>query len=132
MRYVLCGGAAFFTHWLIVNLLGRTLNPAFAESLGDQVRFVRSAQNNSVAFFFSNTVAYFLNVRFVFQSGRYGKKTEVALFFLASGIAFFPALFSLDVVIRTLSLNTHIANIAFPLTAAAANFFVRKFLIFRK
>jgi len=132
IKYLFCGGTAFLVHWTVVNVLGYTINPAFADSLGDDLRFTRSAQNNTAAFFLSNTVAYLLNVRFVFESGRFKKRTEIGLFFLASGLSFFPALFSLNVVIRTFSLNSHLANIAFAGTAAAANFFVRKFLIFRK
>ncbi|GHC66324.1 GtrA family protein [Roseibacillus persicicus] len=131
-KYLICGGTAFTVHWTIVNILGHTLSPAFDESLGDELRFRRSAINNTVAFFFSNTVAYFLNVRFVFQSGRFNRKTEVGLFFLASAIGFFPALYSLDLIIRTFSLNTHIANIGFPAVAAIGNFFARKLLIFRR
>ncbi len=131
-RYLLCGGTAFLIHWVIVNLLGHTLNPAFAEQLGDQLRFERSALNNSCAFLISNTVAYLLNVRFVFESGRHQRRTEVGLFFIASAIGFFPALYSLDFIIRTLSLNTHVANLGFPAVAAVGNFFARKFLIFRR
>lgn len=130
-KYLLCGGTAFVFHWTIVNLLGHTVNPAFDESMGDQLRFERSAVNNSIAFFISNTVAYLLNVKFVFESGRHGRRTEVGLFFLASAIGFFPALYALDVIIRTFSLNTHVANIGFPAVAAIGNFFARKFLIFR-
>ena len=132
IKYLFCGGTTFIVHNAIVYALGATINPALSDSLGDELRFTRSAQNHSIAFFISNAVAYFLNVRFVFQSGRFKKRTEVALFFLAAGLSFFPALFSLNVVIRTFSLNSHFANIAFAVTAAVANFFVRKFLIFRK
>ena len=118
-------------HWILVNILGHTINPAFDESLGDQLRFERSVMNNSLAFFLSNTVAYLLNVTFVFKAGRHNRRTEVGLFFLASAIGFFPALYSLDIMIRTFSLNTHIANIGFPAVAAVGNFFARKFLIFK-
>lgn len=131
-KYLLCGGTAFVVHWTIVNILGHTISPSFDTSLGDELRFQRSALNNTIAFFFSNTLAYFLNVRFVFESGRHGRRTEVGLFFLASAIGFFPALYSLDVIIRTFSLNTHIANIGFPAVAAVGNFFARKLLIFRR
>jgi putative flippase GtrA len=119
-------------HQAVVYALGYTINPAFSEELGDQLRFTRSATNNTVAFLVSNTVAYLLNIQFVFQSGRYRRRTEVALFFLASAISFFPALYALDVVIRMLSLNSHFANIAFAAVAASANFVVRKFLIFHR
>lgn len=130
-KYLACGGSAFLVHWIIVNTLGHTISPAFDESLGDDLRFKRSVLNNSLAFFLSNTVAYFLNVRFVFKGGRHGRGTEIGLFFLASAIGFFPALYSLDLMIRTFSLNTHIANIGFPAVAAVGNFLARKFLIFR-
>lgn len=131
-KYLLCGGTGFAVHWTLVNILGHTVSPAFDESLGDDLRFKRSALNNSIAFFISNTVAYLLNIRFVFKSGRHNRRTEVGLFFLASALGFFPALWSLDIIIRTFSLNTHIANIGFPAVAAIGNFFARKFLIFRK
>ena len=131
-KYLACGFTTFFFHWTLVNILGHTISPAFDESLGDDLRFQRSVLNNSVSFFASNTVAYFLNVRFVFKGGRHGRGKEVGLFFLASALGFFPALYSLDIIIRTLSLNTHIANIGFPAVAAIGNFLARKFLIFRK
>ncbi|MBK1834023.1 GtrA family protein [Roseibacillus ishigakijimensis] len=132
VKYLCCGVTAFLVHWSIVNALGLTINPAFDQSLGDELRFWRSAQNNTIAFFLSNAVAYYLNLRFVFEGGRHRKSTEVGLFFLASALGFFPALYSLDLIIRTLSLNTHIANIGFPAVAALGNFFARKFLIFRQ
>lgn len=131
-KYLACGVSAFLFHWTIVNILGHTVSPAFDESLGDELRFRRSAINNTLAFFLSNTFAYFLNVRFVFKSGRHARRKEIGLFFLASALGFFPALWSLDIIIRTFSLNTHIANIGFPAVAAIGNFFARKFLIFRK
>ena len=131
-KYLLCGGTGFAVHWTLVNILGHTISPAFDHSLGDDLRFQRSAINNSIAFFISNTVAYLLNIRFVFQSGRHNRRTEVGLFFLASAIGFFPALWTLDIIIRSFSLNTHIANLGFPAVAALGNFFARKFLIFRK
>ena len=130
-KYLLCGGTAFAIHWTLVNILGHTLNPAFDLSLGDQVRFERSVMNNTLAFFISNTFAYILNVRFVFKAGRHQRRTEVGLFFLATALGFFPALYALDLMIRTFSLNTHIANLGFPIVAAIGNFFARKFLIFR-
>lgn len=130
-RYLLCGGTALVVHQAVVYGLGYTVNPAFGESLSDDLRFKNSAINNTIAFLLSNTVAYLLNVRFVFVSGRHKRRTEVAFFFLASGMSFFPALYSLDVIIRTLSLNSHIANIVFAGVAASANFVIRKFLIFR-
>ena len=122
---------SFLVHWTIVNMLGHTVSPAFDSSLGDDLRFQRSVINNTLAFFLSNTVAYFLNVKFVFKSGHHGRRKELGLFFLASAIGFFPALWSLDLMIRTLSLNTYVANIGFPAVAAVGNFLARKFLIFR-
>ncbi|MEM9081480.1 MAG: GtrA family protein, partial [Verrucomicrobiota bacterium] len=132
LKYALCGGTAFCFHQLVVYSLGYTINPAFDPSLGDELRFQRSALNNTLAFLVSNTVAYLLNIRFVFQSGRHSRKKEIALFFFAAALSFFPALFALDLIIRTYSLNTHFANIVFATTAASANFFIRKFLIFAK
>ncbi|MDP0489703.1 MAG: GtrA family protein [Verrucomicrobiota bacterium JB023] len=131
-KYALCGGAAFTTHQAVVYGLGYTINPAFGAGLTDQIRFERMAINNTVAFVISNTVAYFLNLRFVFKAGRHSKRTEVGLFFLASALGFFPALWSLDHVIRALSLNSHIATIVFAIVAAGGNFLARKFLIFSK
>ena len=119
-------------HWTLVNILGHTVNPAFDPAMGDQLRFERSAINNSIAFFISNILAYFLNVRFVFKAGRHKRGTEIGLFYLASALGFFPALYSLDLMIRTFSLNTHVANLGFPIVAAIGNFLARKFLIFRK
>lgn len=131
-RYLLCGGTAFVVHQLVVYGLGYSINPAFGDALSDEIRFTNSAINHSIAFLISNTVAYLLNVRFVFTPGRFKRRTEVSLFFLASAISFFPALYSLDVIIRTLSLNSHVANIVFAGVAASANFVVRKFLIFNR
>lgn len=125
LKYLACGFTAFCFHQLVVYSLGYTLNPAFDNSLGDQIRFQRSVLNNSIAFLVSNSVAYLLNIRFVFQSGRHHRHHEILLFFVASALGFFPALFSLDLVIRTFSLNTHLANIAFATTAAAGNFLAR-------
>lgn len=132
ITYGLCGCVAFLSHITLVTLLGHTLFPAFDSDLGDALRFKHSALNNTLAFLLSNTVAYLLNIRFVFTSGRYSRKKEIILFFLAAALSFFPALFSLKIIITQLGLHTHLANLSFVITSALFNFAIRKFLIFQK
>jgi len=118
-------------HLILVYTLGYTLFPAYDESLSRDLLTFHSIINNTIAFFVSNTVAYLLNVRFVFTSGRHKRHTEIFLFFLASSLSYFPALFTIPLIIKNLELNPHLANIGFMGTAAAFNFIIRKLLIFK-
>ena len=83
----------------------------------------------------SNTIAFKLNVNFVFNRGRHSKTKEVILFFTVSGISFFSGLLSIPLVFNLIDSNKgieHFANGAFIISSALVNFVCRKYIIFAK
>ena len=132
-KYGACGVIAVAFHAAIVYAIGLTVNPAVGEHIPKEIKETRTMWNNTVAFFLSNFVAYFLNVMFVFKPGRHGKRKEITLFFIISGISFFAGLFAIPLVFSAIDTNKgieHFANLGFIVTSAMVNFVCRKFLVF--
>jgi len=134
-KYGICGVIATSFHLAIVYTLGLTVNPAIGEEIAKELKESRTMWNNTAAFFLSGGVVYALNIAFVFTPGRHGKKKEILLFFLVSGISFFAGLFAIPLVFSALETNKgieHLANLSFVVTSALVNFVCRKFIVFQK
>ena len=141
-KYGICGCLALLVHSLIVYGLGLTVNPAIGESIPREVKEANSMWNNSIAFFPSNTVAYFLNACFVFTPGRHGKRKEISLFFLISAISFAAGHLTIWTIFRSTDGNfqpgdqqaniEHIVNAGFVISSVLVNFICRKFIVFQK
>ena len=132
-KYGACGVVAVIFHAAIVYTIGLTINPAVGEHIPKEIKETRTMWNNAAAFFLSNFVAYGLNVMFVFKPGRHGKRKEIILFFIISGISFFAGLFAIPLVFSAIDSNKgieHFANLGFIVTSALVNFICRKFIVF--
>ncbi len=87
---------------------------------------------NAIAFPFSNSAAYFLNVRWVFTQGRHHPVREFLLFTLISGCSFFAGLLGGPKLIGWFGVPSLVAQASFMITSALVNFVCRKFLVFAK
>ena len=132
-KYVIFGISVTLVHASVVYGLGYTINPAIGENIPKEIKLSRTIWNNIYAFLVSNSLAFWLNSKFLFKTGRHKKINELALFFLISGISFSLGLFAIDRIFTIIDSNKaieHFANIAFIACSASVNFLCRKFLIF--
>jgi putative flippase GtrA len=88
--------------------------------------------NNALAWPFGTLTAYWLNVLFVFTSGRHGKMAELTMFWIASAIGFFPGGFVAHWLASSFHLPSLIAQLGFVVTSVMVNFLCRKFIIFKQ
>lgn len=134
-KYGVCGLLVTFIHIIFVYTLGSTVNPAIGEHIEKDIKETRTIINNVIAFILSNTIAFKLNVNFVFESGRHSKSKEILLFFAVSAVSFFSGLLSIPLVFDLIQTNKgieHLANLAFIISSALVNFICRKYIIFAK
>lgn len=134
-KYLFFGITVTFVHAFIVYGLGYFLNPAIGDSISKELKLNRTIWNNVYAFLVSNSIAFWLNSKFLFKPGRHDKIKEILLFFLISGISFSLGLFAIKhifTIIETNSSVEHFANLAFIICSASVNFLCRKFMIFEK
>ena len=141
-KYGLCGCLALFVHSSIVYTLGLTINPAIGEAIPRELKETNSMINNSIAFFPSNAVAYYLNACFVFTPGRHGKRKEITLFFIISGLSFAAGHLTIWAIFRSTDGSfqpgdyqaniEHLVNAGFVLSSVLVNFVCRKFIVFMK
>ena len=84
-----------------------------------------------INFVLSNFVAYWLNVLFVFKSGRHERHVEMVLFLTVSVVSFFIGTSLGWVLIRFLHVGTSEAYVANIATAVLINYASRKYLVFK-
>ena len=80
-KYLFFGITVTFVHALIVYGLGYFLNPAIGDSIPKELKLNRTIWNNVYAFLVSNSIAFWLNSKFLFKPGRHDKIKEILLFF---------------------------------------------------
>jgi len=139
-KYVTCGVAAVIIHLSVVYILGFTLFPAIGVDMPIEVKQLNGTINNVIAFFVSGVVVYWLNIKFVFKSGRHHVYLEIFLFFAISAIPLAAAsgvnwlIYHYSEMLRQINMFEyveHIANFGFIVTSAMVNFLARKFIIFK-
>ena len=87
--------------------------------------------SNGVAWFFGNLVSYFLNIFWVFESGRHNRIIEIGLFYLISGVSVVMGTGLMGFLIRYYNMQTTYAATAYLVSAILINFVMRKFVIFK-
>jgi putative flippase GtrA len=97
----------------------------------DAVRSNRFAVNSLIAFFFSNTTAYVINIFWVFHRGRHKWYVEMGLFYLVSGISIFIGTLLGYLAIQILGLSTTVSFVTKGVSALLINFVCRKYVIFK-
>jgi putative flippase GtrA len=148
LRYGLAGVAAMAANVLFFALSdvflfpvgdGETLAPP--QRLSEVGRWLRDMGRNDqvrnylkcniLAFFTANIVAYVLNFKWVFRSGRHSRRMEVFLFFLVSFVAFLVGTALASTLVGTFGINEYIAKSGDIVSAVFINYLCRKFLIFQ-
>jgi putative flippase GtrA len=144
LKYTLCGGVAFAVDIAIFYLIAvrvfpaLTQNDCFAqllelevEPIPEQLRLRNFWIGKSLSFISANTVAYILNVLFVFRGGKHKVHHEIILFFAVSFVAFLMGTWSGDALIRFFGIQTTVSNLTAIASATLINYTGRKFFIFQ-
>ncbi len=136
----MCGVAAVMVHISVAYTLGLTVLPAIGPDLPNELKETNGYINNTIAFFVSGCVVYWLNIKFVFKPGRHSAWLEILLFFsvsalpLAAGLGVNWLIFHNTELLRSLHIEKyieHVANFGFVIASALVNFLARKFIIFK-
>lgn len=129
VKYGVAGAIATGTHFLIFAFLNESFFPADSGRLGSERgwNFFRSF---SIAFILANFVAYFLNRRWVFQTGRHNRWVELGLFFGISGIAYVLGTPLGSVLVARFPLNEYFVYLVAILASILVNFLGRKLVVF--
>lgn len=143
LKYVLCGQCAFAADIVVFYLLAIFVIPALTpddivarlfglelDPISDSMRLRNFWIGKTCSFMGANTVAYVLNVLFVFKGGKHKVLHEVGLFFLVSFAAFFCSMWTGDILIRFFDAQTTVSNITAIFFATLFNYTGRKFFIF--
>jgi putative flippase GtrA len=144
IKYGISGCVAVATHVTVFHLVAwklffalqpndwfvRLLNIPI-EELDHATRSRNSMWSNICAFMISNLVAYLINVYWVFVPGRHSWITEIALFYLVSGVALAIGSAIMVFLIRRFGMLTTYAFGSNIFTALMINYVLRKFFIFK-
>jgi len=143
-KYAICGGIATGTNILIFYVLGWRMLPCLqpddvlirllhlhVAALGDALRAHNATLANTIAFLFSNFVAYLLNILFVFRAGRHHRLVELGLFYAVSGVSFLIGTLLMRWLIHDFGTMTTIAFGSNIIVALLINYAMRKFVIFK-
>jgi putative flippase GtrA len=144
VKYAIGGGMATATHIVVFHLLAYRLLPALqandwavqwlkltVKPEDDGTRARNSMMDNGIAFIFSNFVAYWVNICWVFKPGRHSWPVEIGLFYLVSGVSLFIGTAIMGWLIRRYGIRTTYAFISNLFTALLINYAMRKFVIFK-
>jgi len=144
IKYSICGGAAVTVHIIVFYLFSWLVIPALKENdivvrvlhlsvgaISDATRARNAGINNWLAFIFSNFVAYLLNIAWVFEGGRHSRWYEITVFYAVSAISIAVGTAVMWLLIKYFGSSTTIAFAADLVAAAAINFAVRKYYIFK-
>jgi len=143
VKYSIAGGIATLTHIIVFHLLAWKIFFALQEDdwfvkffnlpikeLDDSTRSRNSMIGNGLAFVISNLVAYFINIYWVFVSGRHHWIVEIILFYLVSGVAIAIGTATMGLLIRRFGMLTTYAFGSNLVAALMINYAMRKFFIF--
>lgn len=151
IRYGLAGGLAMLANvlffalcieWVFPIPAGAdpdTMSPPFlwgemSSWLRDLIRDPRVAnyvKANVVAFLAANVVAYVLNFKWVFESGRHSRGLEITLFFAVSFVSFLLGTALASVLVGSYDVNEYVAKAGDVVAAILINYVCRKFFIFK-
>lgn len=144
IRYALCGGLATGADILVFFALAWRAFPALLATdplvrlLGLDVVAIDEPQRirnyvicRAVSFVFANGVAYVTNVLWVFETGRHGRRKEIALFYAVSVVSLILGTALGAGMIRFAGASTTFALAANLVASVLVNFAGRKFWVFR-
>lgn len=144
LKYAIAGSVAVTVHiicfyilsWLVIPALeGNDIVVKFlhlsADKINDTIRARNAGINNWLAFIVSNFVAYILNIAWVFESGRHHRVLEILMFYAVSAISIAVGTAVMWLLIQFFGISTTFSFAADLVAAAAVNFVVRKYYIFK-
>lgn len=126
----MAGAVATGVHFAIFTLLNETVLPADIS----QERIQRGWNffwSFSLAFLLANIVAYMVNRRWVFQSGRHSRVVEISLFYLMAITAFLLGTPLGAYLVAKFPLNEYLVYLMVAITSVLVNFLGRKFVVFK-
>jgi putative flippase GtrA len=143
-KYGICGGIATGVDMVAFFLLAYYAFPALAqddifvkllnlspEPITEALRGRNFVIDSILCFMVSNLSAYFLNVLFVFKSGKHKRHHELMLFYAVSLVSLVLATAAGWVLISIFGLGTTWSYVAKMVAAVMINYAGRKFLIFK-
>ena len=147
VKYLFCGGITFVVDVAVFYIMAWLVLPSlrpddpfgnvigwFGWKLGavpEQVLLRNFVVNKVAAFLASNTVAYVTNSLFVFTGGRHQRFKEVGLFYLLSTISFVVFTWLSRMLIGRFGWDVSWSYFFVFALAMAANFTMRKRLVFK-
>ncbi len=105
---------------------------AWLRDLGRDPRVANYVKANVVAFLAANVVAYVLNFKWVFESGRHSRGLEITLFFAISSVSFLLGTALASVLVGSYGINEYVAKAGDIVAAILINYVCRKFIIFKQ
>ena len=144
IKYGIAGGLATGVHIVVVTIVAAFILPCLSAQdkavewlhlpsvdIDQASRALRATLGNFIAFLFSNFVAYFLNIKFVFEDGRHSRKVEMAAFFAVSGFSIAVGSCLVFVLVNKFGAETSVAILANVVASVMINYVMRKFVIFK-
>ena len=145
IKYAIAGGIATVVDMVTFSLCAWLVLSALSENellvrlfhlqvpqLTDQMRSWHFAADMVIAFFFSNTTAYLIDVAWVFHPGRHSRLKEFTLFFAVSLVSMLIGTGLGWALIRWCSAGAAIAYVSKAVAALAINYGGRKFFVFQR
>lgn len=135
--YGFCGVLATVVSVGQVVLLSKHVIPAYegmivdGAPITDSLRAKNLLINNTIAFFTTNVMVYFLNVLLVFKRGRHHPWAEFFYFTLINGAGFVVSQIAGPWLIHRFGVPTNVAIFTNAVVSALINFVARKFFVFK-
>jgi len=144
IKYGIAGGVATGVHIVVFYIMAGFVFPALspgdqavtlfnlpATNVDDRVRANLAVMDNFIAFCFSNGVAYFINIKWVFLPGRHKRSVEMLMFFAVSGTSIAVGSGIMKVMIHMFDTTSSAAFVANIVASVMINFVMRKYVIFK-
>lgn len=144
VKYGIGGALATLVHMALFYMLALKLLPALGpdDLIANLLHLSRTPASNAlrarnymvdytVAFLFSNMVAYVINIYWVFHRGRHHWFLEIAYFYAVSGISAVVGTVLTGMMIHRWGISTSMAFAINVVVSLAINFVVRKFFVFK-
>jgi putative flippase GtrA len=145
IKYGIAGSIATVVHVALFFLLSWKIVPALTaddpiagfldippSQISDSVRALHAAINNAIAFMISNFVVYWINVSWVFESGRHSFWKEIGLFYGVAAVSVVMGIGLQSLLIGRFGISTTYAFGGNILICLMINYLMRKFFIFKK
>ncbi|MCX6348074.1 MAG: GtrA family protein [Candidatus Aureabacteria bacterium] len=145
IKYGIAGSIATVIHVFLFFLLSWKVIPALGDKepiagflnippsqISDSLRALHAGINNALAFMVSNFVVYWINVSWVFESGRHSFWKEIGLFYGVAAVSVAIGIGLQSLLIGRFGISTTYAFGGNVLICLMINYVMRKYFIFKK